>query len=108
MEETDRAFEEIEANFEAFRRAVEERNYSSLELLLREQRSLMSSLPICDARSQTLALRGSALISWALTMVKIHHAGYVHELSAMLNARHLNAQYGDTMASRQELVSLNA
>ncbi len=108
MAEAEATFEEIEASFEALRRAVEERNYSALELLLRKQQFLMSSIPNSDPRSQTLTLKGSALISWALTMVKIQHAAYAHELATILNTRHLNAQYGQANAPRQELVSIEA
>ncbi len=93
MEVADTPFAEIEASFEALRRAVEERNYPALDITLQDQRRLMSEAPPADPRTQTLALKGSALIAWALTMVKIQHAGYAHELAAALNANHLLSQY---------------
>lgn len=108
MDEVENVFEEIEASFDALRRAVEERNYSSLQLLLRKQQCLMSLVPVSHQQAQSLSLRGSALISWALTMVKIQHAGYIHEVANILNARYLNAQYRDTASLRQELISVTA
>ena len=108
MEEADAPFEKLEACIEAVRTAVEERNYPTLELALREQRALMSSAPASDPRTQIFALKGSALISWALTTVKIQHAGYAQELATSLNFRHLNEQYGDERAPRHELLSVKA
>lgn len=108
MEDADSTFKEIETCFETLRTAVEERNYAELELALKRQRLLMSSAPKSDRQTQTLALKGSALISWALTMVKIQHAGYAHDLATVLNCRHLNAQYGDEIICRHELVSITA
>jgi hypothetical protein len=108
MEEADTTFDEIQACFETLRTAVEERNYPALQLALREQWTLMSSAPSSDPRTETFALKGSALISWALTMVKIQQTGYAHELATILNARYLKSQYAEANASRSELVSVNA
>lgn len=108
MEEEQAQFEQIEKSFDALRNAVEERNYSGLELLLRRQRSLMSSAPASDPRTQTLALKGSALISWALTMVKIQNAGYTHDLAAILNTNRLFSHYKDADSTDREHISINA
>lgn len=107
MEEADSTFKEIETCFETLRTAVEERNYSALELALKRQRLLLSSAPKSDRRTQTLALKGSALISWALTMVKIQHAVYAHDLATILNTRYLTAQYAEAASARPELISVN-
>lgn len=104
----DAPFAEIEASFEVLRRAVEERNYPALEMALHEQRRLMSEAPPSDTRTQALALKGSALISWALTMVKIQHAGYAHELGAALNANHLLSQYLSAGTAESKHIYINA
>lgn len=106
MEEAEALFAEVEASFETVRRAVEERNYPALELALQDQRALMNNAPPSDPRIQILILKGSALISWALTMVKIQHAGYAQELATILNTRHLNAQYASEIDRSYELVSV--
>lgn len=107
MQEAATPVEEIEASFGALRKAVEERNYPALERALQEQRRLLSSLTPSDPQIRTIALRGSALIAWAMTMVKIQHAGYAHELAIILNTRQLQLQYASEMARCPELVCLN-
>lgn len=108
MKAADTPFVEIEASFEALRRAVEERNYPALEVALHDQRRLMSEASPSDPRTQALALKGSALIAWAVTMVKIQHAGYAHELAAALNANHLLSQYLSAGANESKHIYINA
>jgi hypothetical protein len=108
MEKEESEFADLEARFEALRKAVEERDYQALELALQGQRDLLSRLPASDPRTLDLARRGSELASWALTVVKIQHAGYARDLAAILNANRLFSQYAGTRAAACEHIVINA
>ncbi|HEY7304266.1 MAG TPA: hypothetical protein VH601_09140 [Bryobacteraceae bacterium] len=108
MQEAESGFAKLEAGFEALRKAVEERDYPALELLLQNQRDLLSRLHISHPRTQDLSRKGSELVSWALTVLKIQRAGYARDLAVVLNANRLFSQYAGASAAEREHVSINA
>ena len=108
MEETEAAFQELKESFEALRSAVEQRDYPALDLLLPRQRDLLRSVPSSDPRTQELALQGSELVQWAITMLKIQRAGYVQSLAGILNGKQVDSNYSGTSSKRADLISVQA
>jgi hypothetical protein len=96
----------IEQNFEAVRRAVEDRRYADAQKLLEEQRLLFRQLNIEDSEACELLQQARDLINWALTLARVRHAHTERAFAALLKLKQLDAGYLPSPVCSAELVSV--
>lgn len=96
----------LERNFDALRRAMEERRYTAAQALLAEQRELFAQLDIDDREACELFQRAQELIGWALTLARVQHAHAERAFTSMLKLKQLDAGYLPSPVCSAELLSI--
>lgn len=96
----------LEKNFNALRRAMEERRYLAVQELLAEQRALFKNLDIEDREVCELFQRAQELTNWALTLARVQHAHIERAFTSMLKLKQLDAGYLPSPVCSAELVSV--
>lgn len=79
----------IQQNFDALRRAVEDRRYQDIESLLQEQRSFVEDLPITDLEVRDMLRQAQDLTLWSLAMVRIQRNGMERDLAKFTQLKQL-------------------
>lgn len=71
----------VDQNFASIRRVIETRAYDNLDVLLAEQRTLISDLPFADPEARAYITQAQNLVAWSLTMVQLQRSGLEQTLS---------------------------
>jgi hypothetical protein len=96
----------LEHNFEAVRKALEERRYADAQELLAHQRELFLDLNLEDPEARELLHRALDFVNGGLVLAKVQHAHTERALAALLKLKQLDAGYLPSPVCSAELVSV--
>ncbi|HSU29647.1 MAG TPA: hypothetical protein VLJ11_00310 [Bryobacteraceae bacterium] len=89
MQSKKSTYSAIEENFDSIRRAIDNRAYDELDLLLAEQRVLIGNLPFADPEAQAYFVQAQDLTAWSLTVVRMQRSALEQSLSSLARLRQI-------------------
>lgn len=98
----------IEHNWEAVRKALEERRYPDVQDLLAHQRELFNEVNLHDSEARELLRRALDFVNTALVLAKVQHAHTERAFASLLKLKQLDAGYLPSPVCSAEFVSVRA
>jgi hypothetical protein len=89
MQSTKPTYSAIEENFDSIRRAIDNRAYDELDLLLAEQRVLIGNLPFADPEARAYFVQAQDLTAWSLTVVRMQRSALEQSLSSVARLKQI-------------------